>query len=141
MRDSICFQYRSSIPSFTKGVGLTSSNLAKGWGWKIFSRREGWTNLLKKDKIWKCFPFFLFFFLIFNNLLIDFRIATYLKTGISQRFFWRILLIDFKTSSQKQFIKVALMKLLQSVCSYISCLLSSTNFYIFVLVYFLFFIV
>ena len=34
-------------------------------------------------------------------LFVDFRIALYLKTGLSQRYFWRILIIDLQTFIRK----------------------------------------
>ena len=44
-------------------------------------------NYLNKGFLWSCFS---------KILLIDFRIATNLKTGLSKKCSWKILFIDFK---------------------------------------------
>ena len=50
------------------------------------------TTYLKSGFLWSCFS---------KILLIDFRIATNLKTGSSTKYSWKILVIDCKTSTTK----------------------------------------
>ena len=51
---------------------------------------------VKKTQILKCFPLFFVLFWIFYSLFIDFMIATLLKNGFHQSCFSIILLIDFR---------------------------------------------
>ena len=110
----------------------------KGRGWSkkgVIVKKGGdsslWYDFFEKIKILNSFQFYQ----VSNNLSIDFEIVTYLKNGfhrscfsrisfidfridtslknwIVSKVFWRILLIDFKTSPQKQFINIALMKII-----------------------------
>ena len=66
---------------------------------------------------WKCFS---------KILMIDFRIATNLKTRLSKKWALMILIIYFKTTINNLF-KGTLRKILKSFSSIISCLLSSGN--------------
>ena len=52
---------------------------------------------LKNGFFWSCFS---------KMLLIDFRIATNLKTGLSKKCFWKILCIHVKTTTKIIYLKV-----------------------------------
>ena len=69
--------------------------IQKGVGFSLWHKA-----FLKMWKYWNTFQFFW----IFYYFLIDFGIANYLKTGLPERYFLRILLIDFKILPQKYFI-------------------------------------
>ena len=63
---------------------------------KDFVDRFG-TTYLKNWFLWSYFS---------KILLIDFRIATNLKTGLSKKGSWKILFIDFKTTTKIIYLKV-----------------------------------
>ena len=52
---------------------------------------------LKNGFLWSCFS---------NILLIDFWLATNQKTGLSKKCSWKILFIDFKTTTKIIYLKV-----------------------------------
>ena len=75
---------------FKSGTLGTTTNITRSmvnWKKELFG-----TTLLKNGILWSCFS---------KILLMDFRIATNLKSGSSKKYSWKILFLDSRSSITK----------------------------------------